>query len=373
MGSSLIQAPLPRDGSGRVDLEAVERALAAIAGATPARRAVLLPSAALIERLSTLNAPPATAAKVNGHAVVAPTIETATATIRRETHSPATPEESAAAKTPPATDVRGIGRVGPAPVRLEDLAEKPTSFPVPAPLTPRPPTPRPSTPVVQPPSEPPSIEASAEAAEVAVSDEGDLGPLPPLDARGSVFPPPPAPVSRTASVVPVAPSPAVTPAPAAPSPAPPAPPVAASRPLFNPVPTGAATRATYGALPVVSATQPSQAAPAEEVGAVFDEFLGSAPVEPAPRPAPPSNVPRAAPSLAGGLRRSPSLQVPVFRPPPIPVGPASGASRPPPVRILDDEAIEPVEVEEMEMEVEEIVVPALSRPPALPPLPPKKR
>jgi hypothetical protein len=55
------------------------------------------------------------------------------------------------------------------------------------------------------------------------------------------------------------------------------------------------------------------------------------------------------------------------------VGPASSASRPPIVRVLDDEAIEPVEVEEMEMEVEEIVASTLSRPPALPPLPPKKR
>ena len=270
MGSSLIQAPLPRDGSGRVDLEAVERALAAIAGATPARRAVLLSSATLIERLSTLDAPPATSATVNGHAVTAPTIETAAATIRRETHSPATPVEPVAAKPPPATDVRGIGRVAPAPVRLEDLAEKPTSFPVPAPLTPQP----------QPPSEPPSIEASAEAVEVAVADEGDLGPLPPLDARGSVFPPAPAPTSRTSSLPPVAPGLRVTPAPAAPSPAPSAPAVVASRPLFKPFSTGAATRATSGSLPIVSAAQPSPAAPSEAVGAVFDEFFGSAPVEP---------------------------------------------------------------------------------------------
>lgn len=363
MGSSLIQAPLPRDGSGRVDLEAVERALAAIAGATPVRRAVLLPSAALIERLSTLDAPAASTARVNGHAATAPAIETATAPIRRETHSPATPDEPAAAKPPPATDVRGIGRVGPSTVRLEDLAEKPKSFPVPAPVTPQPP----------PPSEPPSIEASAEPAEVAVSDEVDLGPLPPLDARGSVFPSALAPTPRTSSIPPVAPAPVVTPAPASISAAPPAPAVAASRPLFIPFPTSSATRATHGALPIVLAAQPSQGAPAEEVGAVFDEFLGSAPVEPAPRPAAPGNVPRAAPSLAAGLRLSPSLQVPVFRPPPVPVGPASSASRPPTVRVLDDEAIEPVEVEEMEMEVEEIVAPTLSRPPAPPPLPPKKR
>jgi len=371
MGSSLIQAPLPRDGSGRVDLEAVGRALAAIAGATPVRRAVLLPSAALIERLSTLDAPAASTARVNGHAVTAPAIETATAPIRRETHSPATPDEPAAAKPPPATDVRGIGRVGPEPVRLEDLAEKPTSFPVPAPVTPQPPRP----------SEPRSIEASAGPAEVAVSDavvavsdEVDLGPLPPLDARGSVFPPALAPTPRTSSIPPVAPAPVVTPAPASISAAPSSPAVAGSRPLLSPFPTSSATRATHGALPHGAlAAQPSQAAPAEAVGAVFDEFLGSAPVEPAPRPAPPANVPRAAPSLAAGLRLSPSLQVPVFRPPPVPVGPASSASRPPIVRVLDDEAIEPVEVEEMEMEVEEIVASTLSRPPALPPLPPKKR
>ncbi|MDO9017742.1 MAG: hypothetical protein Q8S73_04230 [Deltaproteobacteria bacterium] len=372
MGSSLIQAPLPRDGSGRVDLEAVERALAAIAGATPARRAVLSSSAVLIERLSTLEAPPPVAVKVNGHAVTAPAIEAESAPPRRETHSPATPDAPVAAKTPPATDVRGIGRVGPAPVRLEDLAEKPTSFPVPAPPTPQPqPQPQPQAQQAQVPSEPPSIETSAEAAEVAVPDEGDLGPLPPLDARGSVYPPPPSPTSRTSSLPPVAPSPVITPAPAALSPAPPAPAVAASRPLFNPFPGGPGTRATYGSLPIVPAAQPPETAPAEEVGAVFDEFLDSAPVEPAPRPAPPPNVPRASPSLATGLRRSPSLQVPVFRPPPVPMGPASGVSRSPPARIVDDEAIEPVEVEEME--VEEIVTPAMSRPPALPPLPPKKR
>jgi hypothetical protein len=307
MGSSLIQAPLPRDGSGRVDLAAVERALAAIAGATPARRAVLSSSAVLIERLSTLEAPPPVAVKVNGHAVTAPAIEPESAPPRRETHSPATPDVPVPAKTPPATDVRGIGRVGPAPVRLEDLAEKPTSFPVPAPLTPQPqPQPQDQAPRAQAPSEPPSIETSAEAAEVAVPDEGDLGPLPPLDARGSVYPPPPSATSRTSSLPPLAPSPVITPAPAALSPAPPAPAVAASRPLFNPFPSGPGTRATYGSLPIVPAAQPSQAAPAEEVGAVFDEFLGSAPVEPAPRPAPPPNVPRASPPwLPASVARRP--------------------------------------------------------------------
>ncbi|MDB4931057.1 MAG: hypothetical protein JWM10_3541, partial [Myxococcaceae bacterium] len=68
------------------------------------------------------------------------------------------------------------------------------------------------------------------------------------------------------------------------------------------------------------------------------------------------------------------------RPPPPVVAQAPAAPRAAPSLVSDDEAIEPVEMEEMEMEVEEIVTPSpsklpplLGRPPAPPPLPPKKR
>ncbi|MDB4932116.1 MAG: hypothetical protein JWM10_4600, partial [Myxococcaceae bacterium] len=54
MGSTLNRSPLPRDAAGGVDLTAVDRSLAALAGSTPPRRAQRAAAAALLERLSTL-------------------------------------------------------------------------------------------------------------------------------------------------------------------------------------------------------------------------------------------------------------------------------------------------------------------------------
>jgi hypothetical protein len=367
MGSTLTRSPLPRDASGEVDLTAVDRSLAALAGSTPPRRAEGVGPAALLARLSSLGAPSAPA-KRNGHAPVAPELLPPSSPPPRETSGPAAPEAPAARPNTP-TDVRGVGRVVVAPVSLADLAEKPSSTPASAAT-----------------SDAPSVEAAAAPVEVAVPDEVDLGSLPPLDARSSELPPPmpPSPMPPPPSL-PIIAAPAIATAPPL-APSLPAAPASAPASGFGaraPFPSlgGAPSRASYGSLPAVTPPRPSQAVAPEEVaagGAVFDEFLGSAPVEPAARPLPPPSAPRAAPAIPTGPRRPPSMQMPAYRGPLPVAAKVPVAPRAAPPLVSDDEAIEPVEMEEME--VEEIVAPAPSklpplgvRPPAPPPLPPKKR
>lgn len=397
MGRTLNRASLPRDASGGVDLTAVDRSLAAIAGSTLPRRAERVAPTVLVERLSSLGEGAAAAPRLNGHAAMEPSLTPPIAARVRETHGPAAPDAPVAMKPASPTDVRGIGRVGPAPVRLEDLEEK-LSVAAPSP---------------NPPSDAPVVEASPEApylsAEVAPEvspKEEDLGSLPPLDPRASVLPVPSEPASRVRpplSSAPVAaptplplPSPVAEPAPMVEPPVLSAsPPVGSAppRPLRSPLSGAPPSRATFGSIPLVAPVRPAPTVAPEEVaavGATFDEFLGSAPVEPTPRSSVPVSVPRIAPAIPTGPHRPPSLQVPVFRPP-LAVEPPPVAPRiPPSLRPLvsDDEAIEPVEVEvEMEMEemeeMEEVVAPALSkappppplmsRPPAPPPFVPKKR
>jgi hypothetical protein len=165
--------------------------------------------------------------------------------------------------------------------------------------------------------------------------------------------------------------------------------VAPSRSLFQPGAGAAPSRVSYGSIPAVPSVRPAPTVAPEEVGAVFDEFLGSAPVEPTPQPPAPLSASRSVPVIPTGPRRPPSMQVPVFRPPPA-VGPAPVVPRAAPAArplVSDLEAIEPLEVEvEMDVEemeeMEEIAAPPLSkapppplmsRPPAPPPVPPKKR
>lgn len=380
MRSTLNRAPLPRDASGRVDLEAVERSLASIAGSTQPLRAAPTSPVLLLERLSALRVSmlAAEAAKTNGHAGPAD-LASSISVVRRETRSPISPEEPVAAKPITPTDVRGIGRVLLAPVSIEDLEERLST----------------AAPPVTPPPEAARAEVAVEPAAVEVPGDVDLGSLPPLEPHGSV---PPLVVAASESPppptwLPVAP----TPQPAAPDvelptsaiavPAPsktlsPPPTGIPSRPVFNPFAGG--SRSSSGAIPAIGSARPPQpVAPtqAAAVGAVFDEFLGSAPVEPAPRP-PPVSVPRATPGLPLGPHRAPSLQVPIFRPASAAAPPPSvpRATTPPPSLVAEEEVIESMDVEDVE--VEEIVAPTLSkspppplmsRPPALPPLPPKKR
>jgi len=387
MGRTLNRASLPRDASGAVDLNAVARSLAAIAGSTPPRRVERVAPSVLLARLSSLGEVAPGATRLNGHAAVEPSLTPPSAAPVRRTHGPVAPEVPAAVKPASPTDVRGIGRVGPAPVRLEDLEEK-LSVAAPSPATP---------------SVAPVAEASSEASvaapgEAATTDE-ELGSLPPLDPRISVLPAP----SEPAAAV----RPPFTPAPvAAPTPLPPPAPMAEPAPMAGPVGattpprslrgplTGASpTRASFGSIPSVAPVRPAPTVAPEEVaavGATFDEFLGSAPVEPTPRAPAPVSVPRVAPAIPSAPHRSPSLQVPAFRPTPA-VAPAPVAARSAPTArplVSDEEAIEPVEVEvveEMEemVEMEEVVAsplskgppppPLMTRPPAPPPFVPKKR
>jgi hypothetical protein len=341
MGRTLNRASLPRDASGRVDLAAVDRSLAAIAGSTQPRRAERVAPTVLVERLASLGASAPPTAKLNGHAAPAPSMAEPIAAMRRETQGPTAPEAPAVVTTTKPTDVRGIGRVGPAPVKLSDLVDKP-SVAVPSQ---RPP----SAPVVEAPVvKAPVVEAPVVEAPVVEAPHIDLGSFSP---------------------VPVA---AATPAP--------------SRSLFNPFSGAAPSRVSQGSIPAIPSVRPAPTVAPEEVGAVFDEFLGSAPVEPTPQPPAPLSPTRSVPVIPTGPRRPPSMQVPVFRPPPA-VGPAPVVPRAAPAArplVSDLEAIEPVEVEvEMEVEeMEEIVAPSLSkapppplmsRPPAPPPVPPKKR
>jgi len=380
MGRTLNRASLPRDASGGVDLTAVDRSLAALAGSTPPRRAERVAPSALVERLSSLGEVAPVAPRLNGHAAMEPSLTPPSAAPVRETHGPAAPDAPAAVKPASPTDVRGIGRVGPAPVRLEDLEEK---LSVAAPLP-------------SPPSDAPVVEASPEAsvvapAEVATKEE-DLGSFPPLDPRSSVLPVPSEPASRALppwTPVPItAPTPLPLPSPMA-EPARVVEPVGVTAPprsLRSPLSGAPPSRASFGSIPLVAPVRPAPTVAPEEiaaVGATFDEFLGSAPVEPTPRSPAPVSVPRIAPAIPTGPHRSPSLQVPAFRPTPA-VAPAPVAARSAPTirpLVSDDEAIEPVEMEMEEME--EVVAPALSkappppplmsRPPAPPPFVPKKR
>lgn len=387
MGRTLNRASLPRDASGGVDLTAVDRSLAAIAGSTPPRRAERVAPSVLLERLSSLGDLAPAATRLNGHAAIEPSLTPPGASLVRQTHGPAAPVAPAAVKPASPTDVRGIGRVGPAPVRLEDLEEKLSV----------------AAPSAGPPSDVPVVETSPEASVVAPGEaatkEEELGSLPPLDPRASVLPVPSEPASRVRpplSSAPVAaPTPLPLPSPKA-EPSPMVEPVGVTAPprsLRGPLSGAPPSRASFGSIPLVAPVRPAPTVAPEEVaavGATFDEFLGSAPVEPTPRSPAPVSVPRIAPAIPAGPHRSPSLQMPAFRPTPA-VAPAPVAARSAPsVRPLvsDDEAIEPVEVEvEMEMEemeeMEEVVAPALSkappppplmsRPPAPPPFVPKKR
>jgi hypothetical protein len=383
MGRTLNRASLPRDASGGVDLTAVDRSLAAIAGSTPPRRAQRVASSVLVERLSSLGEEAPAAPRLNGHAAMEPSLTPPIAALGRETHGPAAPVAPVAVKPASPTDVRGIGRVGPAPVRLEDLEEK-LSVAAPSP---------------GPPSDGPVVETSPEEPDVSPKEEEELGSLPPLDPRVSVLPVPSEPASR--ALPPLTPAPVAAPTPL-PLPSPMAEPAsmveplgvtAPPRSLRSPLSGAPPSRASFGSIPLVAPVRPAPTVAPEEVasvGATFDEFLGSAPVEPTPRSPAPVSVPRIAPAIPTGPHRPPSLQVPAFRPTPA-VGVAPVAARSAPsVRPLvsDDEAIEPVEVEvEVEMEemeeMEEVVAPTLSkappppplmsRPPAPPPFVPKKR
>ncbi len=384
MGRTLNQASLPRDASGRVDLTAVDRSLAAIAGSTPPRRMERVVPTVLVERLASLGAPTPSTTKLNGHA--SPSITTPIAAFRRETQGPTAPSAPPAVTTTKPTDVRGIGRVGPAPVKLSDLVEKPSV----AALSPRPPsapvvrTPVAPAPVVEAPVvEAPVAEApmaEAPISEVPIAAEAPISEVPQVDL-GSL--PPMAPTAATP-----APSPPMTVVePPSLTDAPPVG-VAASRSLFQPFAGAAPSRVSHGSIPAIPSVRPAPTVAPEEVGAVFDEFLGSAPVEPTPQPPAPLSASRSVPVIPTGPRRPPSMQVPVFRPPPA-VGPAPVVPRAAPAArplVSDLEAIEPLEVEvEMDVEemeeMEEIVAPPLSkapppllsRPPAPPPVPPKKR
>ena len=387
MGRTLNLASLPRDASGRVDVAAVERTLAEIAGATPPMRSARVASEVLLERLAALGFSAPLPAKPNGHAVKAPPMLSTIEPVRRETHSPASPDEPIVEKSISPTDVRGIGRVGLAPVTTDDLEEKLSLLAA-----------APAGPEVDAPINTVEEAARAESPDVVLGDDVDLGSLPPLDARGSVRPPPMEPVARPLSAPLEMSAPLASPAPHLPAfdvDSPIAPPSASNstppahlppaRPLFPPL-GSASSRSPHASIPVLAPTRLSQAAAAEEVaavGAVFDEFLGSAPVEPTPRPPAPLSVPRATSGHFGGSLRAPSVPVPGFR---APAG--AGASTPlappaAPAFVSDDEAIEPLEMDgEVEMEeMEEIAAPLLSksppplmsRPPALPPLPPRKR
>jgi|GEM_PF-1515075 len=391
MGRTLNRASLPRDASGGVDLTAVDRSLAAIAGSTPPRRAERVAPSVLVERLSSLGEEAPAAPRLNGHAAMEPSLTPTIAALVRETHGPSAPDAPVAPKPASPTDVRGIGRVGPAPVRLEDLEEK---LSVAAPSSSRA-------------SDAPAVETSPEAPAAApeqataTAKEEELGSFPPLDPRASVLPVPSEPASRVlppsrpVAVTAPTPLPLPLPSPMA-EPSPMVEPVGVTAPprsLRSPLSGAPPSRVSFGAIPLVAPVRPAPTVAPEEVaavGATFDEFLGSAPVEPTPRSPAPVSVPRIAPAIPTGPHRSPSLQVPAFRPTPA-AGQAPVAARSAPsVRPLvsDDEAIEPVEVEvEMEMEemeeMEEIVAPALSkappppplmsRPPAPPPFVPKKR
>jgi hypothetical protein len=357
MGATLPRASIPRDGVGRVDLAEVDRSLAAIRGETSPRPITPSPSSALLDRLASLGAE--APARRNGHeAPPAPRREA----IGRDTRGPIAPEVVAARPASP-TDVRGVGRIRPAPVKLEDLAELPSA---------------------PPPAEP--VGAGSAPVPSVAPEESELESLPPVEVRPAGSPQSgPEPSSIPDPVEPTSPVQLQPPAPVEPvnpSPSPPttlAPPggVAPPRPHFNPLASLSATRATSGSLPIVPSPRPPPSVVPEEVaavGAVFDEFLVSAPVEPPPRPMPPI-APRALPSIPTGPRRAPSMQVPVFRP----MITGSAPPRLPPPLVADAEAIEPLEVEEVE--VEEIVAPVFSRappplasrPPAPPPPPPKKR
>ena len=371
MGRTLSRASLPRDAAGRVDLAAVERALADLADKTPPSRTERVAAAVLLERFSALtgSSPPVASARRNGHPLTAPTFLASPAPVRRPTQGPPSADEATAAPASSPTDVRGIGRVAPAPVTLEDLLGGPSSF----------------APPIAPPSDRPAL-ALADDAPAAVAPEVELGSLPPLEAGSN--PPPaepplaaePAPMpAPSVAPPPLPPSPAVLPAAVAPASLAP-PPAAPSRPLFHPFGSGSSSRSSWASIPSVGSVRPPQPVAAEEVaavGAVFDEFLGSAPVEPSPRP-PAMSVPRAAPSPPPGPRRPPSMQVPVFRSPTA-LAPSAFRATLAPKPEVPDESIEPVEMEDVE--VEEIVAappsrtppPLMSRPPALPPLPPKKR
>lgn len=357
MGRALNRATLPRDASGQVDLNAVDRSLASLIGSVPRRSTRRARSAILIQDLAALGGVPAPAAGTNGHAA-----QPVAAPVRVATVAPvSTPDPGLPGRIQP-TDVRGIGRVLPAPVRPEDI-EGSASMRAPS---------------APPPSDPPAIETAAEDAVVVVREEVDLESLPPLDARGAASEDTPRdPLVPSSLLAPVEPLPSTPPAPVVVAPTPPP-----SPPTIPPAP---ARRPTQASIPAVSANRASilpvnapSVAPAE-VGAVFDAFLGSAPVEPPPRPAPPPlSIPRAVPSASGLPRRPLTMQVPIVRAPSsaataVTSGtlPRVPGATPPPPPVA--EAVEALEVDDV-VEVEEVALaPMLSRPPALPPLPPKKR
>ncbi len=355
MGRTLNRASLPRDASGQVDLEAVGDALSALRGTVPSRPTTRVRPAILLADLEALGGTPAPVMATNGHSIKPAVVAPPEVIARPATMAPAAPPvEVAPVRGVQPTDVRGIGRILPAPVNLEDL-EGSASMRAPS---------------ARPVSDSPVVETAAEEMVMVVQDDVDLGPFPPLDER---------PVSQPA---PDAPKPSVLPAPIEPMPAPPVArpastppaamptPVPARRPAPASVPPVMSTRMSYASLLPVSAPP---VAPAE-VGASFDEFLGSAPVEPTPRPAPPLSIPRAMPSIPG-LPRRPTMQVPMVR---VPTGlTSSSLPRVPVVTVAPPvvETVEALDVDEVvEVEEEEVVQsPLLSRPPALPPLPPRKR
>lgn len=367
MGRTLNRAPLPRDASGQVDLAAVSRALSALAVGVEARPARRGPPGVLVESLVALGGaaplPPAT----NGHSISSAPRPEGERREPRSTAFPAAPAEAPKARAPQPTDVRGVGRVLPAPVSAEDV-EGTLSMRAPS---------------VPAPSDTPVVVASNEETVVMVPDDVDLASLPPLDGPPSPVPVPPSPIpaappaapsnfplpsSRPAplSVVPPAAPPSIGSQPPAPSMPPAAPPAFASTPPRRP---------TQASIPIVASVRPPPVASAE-VAASFDELLGSTPVEPLPRAAPPPlSIPRA-PSTVPGLPRRPTMQIPALRVPSA-TGLSSGAVPRIPTAAPKPPVVEPVEALEMdEVEVEEIAAgpePVLSRPPALPPIPPKRR
>lgn len=355
MGRTLNRASLPRDASGQVDLEAVGAALSALRGSVPSRPTTRVRSAILLTDLEALGGVSTPVVATNGHAVEPTVIAPAEVISRPATMAPpALPVDVAPVRGVQPTDVRGIGRILPAPVNLEDL-EGSASMRAPS---------------ARPVSDSPVVETSAEETIMVVQDDVELGPIPPLDERPASQPAPDLPM-HSSLPAPIEPTPA--PPVARPVSAPPAatsPPVPSRRPTQASIPAVMSTRMSYASLLPVNA--PS-VAPAE-VGASFDEFLGSAPVEPTPRPAPPLSIPRAMPSIPG-LPRRPTMQVPMVR---VPTGLTSGSlPRVPAVTVAPPivEAVEALDVDEVvEVDEEEVApAPMLSRPPALPPLPPKKR
>ena len=363
MGRTLNLASLPRDSAGQVDVAAVDGVLVEIAGSTPPMRSGHVGSEVLIERLDSLGSSEQPRTKPDEWAVSAPP------TVSSIEHSPSPMQTS------------GIGRGGLTPVTTEEL-EQSLSHLAAAPI------------VLEAEVRVAGVDdaSRAESSDIVLEEDVDLGSLPPLDAHGSVQSAPMEPNARPMSVPfelavpssppssslvefdvdsPVIPSSASTTSSLGHLPT--------ARPHFSPLGSGSSS-VPHASIPTVVSARVSEAAAAENfaaVGAVFDEFLGSAPVEPPPRSSPPHTVPRVVPGHLGGSLRAHSAPTPGFR-----TAPGADVSAPV-VFGSDDEASEPLEMDgEVEMEeIEEMEEPLLSksppplmaRPPGPPPPPPRKR